>query len=154
MLEGAKRVPPAPSPEVASAAGVTYASNPPSSGPHCAQPAVYGNYNQPLDVCQMLEHFARGGVAILYNCPGGCPEITARFGEIAQRVQDPDCRNTRRVLFTAAPTLDVKVAAAAWGATWRSGCLDDGALDSLIAFVNDNIGARNPTPGARSGACP
>lgn len=148
MPEGERKHAVMDSPQVSSTAGVTYNSNPPSSGPHCGAKGAYGNYpaDMPLDRCYWIKNLARGDIAIVYNCPDGCPEIQAQVARAFADIVDPDCSNTKRVLVTPYPALDVRVAAVAWGYTWKSGCLDGAARESLVAFINAHIGSKGEAP--------
>jgi hypothetical protein len=134
---------------------LSFDSNPPSSGHHCAQPGAYGGYTeaQPLPRCNYLANLAQGGVVLTYNCPGGCATIIGQLGRVIMDVQDPDCANTKRVLVTPDKDLDVKVAAAAWGYTWRSSCLDADTRASLVKFINDHLGSRGEAPGKDAKLC-
>ena len=42
-------------------------TNPPTSGPHYEVPAVYGSYNEPLNLAQLVHNLEHGGVAIQYG---------------------------------------------------------------------------------------
>jgi hypothetical protein len=68
---------------VAEGTMVTYASRPPASGPHYASVAPrYGVYEQAPPTGQWLHNLEHGAVAILYNCPEGCPEIVQGLTEL------------------------------------------------------------------------
>jgi hypothetical protein len=136
-------------------ATLTFDSNPPSSGRHCAQGGAYGGYTeaQPLPRCNYLANLAQGGVVLTYNCPAGCADIAGQLARAIADVQDPDCTNNRRVLITPDKALDVKVAAVAWGFTWRSDCLDTATRPALVKFINDHIGTRGEAPGKDAKVC-
>jgi hypothetical protein len=136
-------------------ATLTFNSNPPSSGRHCAEAGQYGGYTeaQPLSRCNYLKNLELGGVALVYNCPGGCNDVVAQLARAIVDVRDPDCANTKRVLVTPDKDLDVKVAATAWGFTWRSNCLDTTARASLVKFINDHIGSNGEAPMKAAKVC-
>jgi hypothetical protein len=125
-----------------------YNSNPPSSGPHCTQQGAYGAYSrtQPLPRCNWIRNLALGGVVVVYNCPDGCESLLQEVGRAAMGLVDPDCTAGKRLIITPDPSLDVKLAAAAWGYTWRSNCLDAGSRDSLVKFLNEHIGSKGDAP--------
>jgi hypothetical protein len=80
-----------------------------------------------------LEH---GAVVIAYNCPSGCAaELAPLQAWLDARPADPMCAApvNARIVVTPDPLLDVPFAAAAWGWTWKSPCLD---LASLGAFID------------------
>jgi hypothetical protein len=128
----------------------SYNSSPPSSGSHCNTWGRYATYGaaRPLPACNFLHNLEHGAVVLLYNCPDGCPEITDALAAIvAAPPDDPDCIAPRLVL-TPYAEMDVKVAAAAWGYTWTSDCMDDAARASLVAFIEAHIGTRGDSPEA------
>jgi hypothetical protein len=129
-----------------------YNSSPPSSGAHCAEWSAYGvayDARAPLPACYFLHNLEHGAVALLYNCPEGCPEIVAELEAlVAAPPDDPDCPFSR-VLLTPYTEMDAKVAAAAWGFTWTSDCLEGDAIDSLRAFIEAHQGSRGDAPEAR-----
>jgi hypothetical protein len=133
----------------------TFNSNPPSSGKHCAQAGGYGNYDekQPLPRCNYLANLALGGVVLTYNCPEGCADILGHLPLVFRDVgKDPDCPSLR-ILITPDKDLDVKVAATAWGATWRSNCMDQTARASLVRFVKAHLGSAGSAPGKAPAVC-
>ncbi len=133
---------------VADNTGVQYGSNPPSSGPHCSSTAPYRTYDQPLDSCRWLHNLEHGAVVLLYNCPAGCADIVAGLQRaMTEAARDPDCA-TKRIIVSPYPLLDSKVAAAAWGFTWKSPCLDDVARASLVKFIGDHLGSKGIAPEA------
>jgi hypothetical protein len=123
----------------ASLATVIYSSNPPSSGPHCSSTASYAQMS-PIDRCNWLHNLEHGAVVLLYNCAVACPELVAQLQQVAASAKrDPLC-GTRRILITADPMLDTRVAAAAWGFTWKSDCFNEAAGASLVGFIDAHIG--------------
>jgi hypothetical protein len=126
----------------------TYNSNPPSSGDYCKIPGSYGGYTEarPLPRCNYVANLARGGIAIVYRCPDGCAEILGNVQRAIMEAVDPDCQNTKRVLLTPDKDLDVKIAASAWGYTWKSDCLDAATRPALVKFINDHIGSKGEAP--------
>jgi hypothetical protein len=129
-----------------------YNSSPPSSGGHCAEWSSYGvAYDEaaPLPACYFLHNLEHGAVVLLYNCPEGCPEVVAELEAlVASPPQDPNCAASR-ILLTPYAEMDAKVAAAAWGFTWTSDCLEGDAIDSLRAFVEAHQGTRGDAPEPR-----
>jgi hypothetical protein len=127
-------------------AAVMFNSNPPSSGPHCREPGRYSAYTtQPLPRCNYLENLARGAVVLTYNCPQGCDDVVRLLGRSLIGVVDPDCPGVR-VVITADPQLDTRVAAAAWGYTWKSDCFDESTRASLTKFIRDHLGSAGEAP--------
>jgi hypothetical protein len=125
-----------------------YNSSPPSSGPHCGSWGQYATYepSAPLPACNYLHNLEHGAVALLYNCPEGCPDVVAALGAIlADPPDDPDCA-APRLLLTPYEDMDALVAAAAWGHTWTSEAFDECTEASLRAFIETHIGSRGTSP--------
>jgi hypothetical protein len=88
-----------------------------------------------------LEH---GAIVLLYNCgASGCPNVVATLQAAADAIaDDPLCtalpEGVRvRTVVTPDPLLDVPVAAAAWGWTYKAECAD---LPTLKAFAIEHYG--------------
>lgn len=128
--------------------GVTYNSNPPSSGPHCGALGRYAVFGQskPLPRCNYLHNLEHGAVVLLYKCDGECPEIVAALTSVRDQIVDSECTFTKRVILTPDPDLNTLVAAAAWTTTWTSDCVNDDALASLTTFINANLGGAGVAP--------
>jgi hypothetical protein len=123
---------------------IDWTSNPPATGPHFRIWARWNrSYRDPaLERGYWLHNLEHGGIALLYNCPDGCPEQVAALEAIMnQYPPDPTClapvRN--RLLVTSDPLLPegVRFAAAAWGYTYTAGCFD---APSLTRFVQAHHG--------------
>lgn len=133
------------SPHVAIDTPVTYNSNPPSSGPHYPIWAAFQEFEKPVDRRYTVHDLEHGAVVVSYNCQakgaGDCAAILAGLrAAIATIPNDPLCdgQGTRvRAVLTPDPLLDVPIAAAGWGFTYRAECLDP---KSLGAFLRDNYG--------------
>jgi hypothetical protein len=128
---------------VAAGTVVTYSSNPPAGGPHYPVWAAYREFDHPLDRRNYVHDEEHGGVVFLYNCPQGCPEVLDGLRQvIASLPDDPLCTAEKsgvrvRAVLTPDPLLDVPVAAAAWGHTYKAECFDS---SSLRAFALANYG--------------
>ncbi len=140
-----------PADHVANLKGVVHNSNPPSSGNHCGswgQYAVFGP-PRPLPRCNYIHNLEHGAVVLLYNCPGGCPDVVSDLRALIAAATDPDGCAKKRFILTPDADLDTKVAAAAWGFTWRSATLDAAARTSLATFMAAHIGSRGLSEEAR-----
>jgi hypothetical protein len=120
---------------------VTYDSNPPSSGPHYPIWAAYQAYDTPVPREYYVHDLEHGGVALLYKCDGACPAILDALTRVSNALpDDPLCNGEGvrvRTVITPDLLLDVPVAAAAWGWTYKADCPD---LPSLTQFVKDHYG--------------
>lgn len=141
---------------------VDYDSNPPSSGPHYPIWAAYQSYVVPVDRRYYVHDLEHGAIVLVYNCavgdagagvtddaavlddgggPGPCPEVAAELQAIVDAFpNDPKCDPSAlqprvRFVLTPDPLLDVPVAAAAWGWTYKASCVDPA---TLAAFARDH----------------
>ena len=106
---------------------VAYNSNPPTSGPHYAEPAPWGIKDQPLPDEQLVHNLEHGGIVIEYNCPDGCPDLVAQLRDLASGYRS-------KVILAPRPNPDVKcrITLTAW--TWLD-CFDQFDADRINAFI-------------------
>jgi hypothetical protein len=132
-------------PHVEIGVDVAYTTNPPSSGPHWPK---WARWNRTYDEPELAEEYwvhnlEHGAVVLLYRCEaGGCGDVRAQLEAFEDSLPvDPKCVSPirTRTLVARYPGLPVgvSVAAAAWGATYAAGCLDE---DSLRRFYVDHVG--------------
>ena len=121
---------------VAQCTPITYATNPPTSGPHYPLWARFKAYADRVPRGFWVHAMEHGAVVVTYNCPGGCAaDVAALVAYLDARPVDPLCtapvRN--RFIVTPDPLLDTTFAASAWGWSLRSDCFD---LPALGAFID------------------
>jgi hypothetical protein len=114
---------------------VTYDSNPPSSGTHYPDWAMYKTYQAPVPWGFLVHDLEHGAVVISYNCPDGCPdEVTQAQALIDALPRDPACGGARmRTVLVPEPDLTTRWAASAWTWTLRADCFDSAAFAAFIA---------------------
>ena len=125
------------SPHIAIGTEVEYNSNPPSSGPHYPIWPAFQEFTKPLDRRYYVHDLEHGAIVFLYKCtkPQGCPEIAAQLKMVVGSLPEDflcDVAIRVRAVITPDPFLDVPVAAAAWGWTYKASCVD---APSLIEFA-------------------
>jgi hypothetical protein len=81
-------------------------TDPPTSGPHYPVPAVYGEYDTPLQIAQVVHNLEHGAIFILYG--DDVPEAT-----IAQ-LREFYAEDRQGVLLAPYPKLGDKIALGAW----------------------------------------
>lgn len=116
----------------------TWNSNPPSSGDHYPVWAAFREYTAPVPRPYLVHDLEHGAVLLLYKCDQPCPAIVDELRKIKDALPaDPMCApETRvRVILAPDPQLDVPVAAAAWGWTYKAQCVD---APTLGQFVRDH----------------
>jgi hypothetical protein len=138
-------VPLLPAVHVPIGSAIEWDSNPPSSGPHYPIWAAYTSYSSPVPRGYYVHDLEHGAIVFLYNCPddGGCPDVVAALTAASDAIpDDPLCSAANqgvrvRTVITPDPLLDVPVAAAAWGFTYKAQCAD---LPTLIQFATSHYG--------------
>jgi hypothetical protein len=127
------------SPHIPEGAPTAYNSNPPTSGPHYPVWANFTEFSVPIDDGYLVHSLEHGAVALLYKCDGAtCAPILDGLRKLRDAVPtDPLCDPALRVRIIIAPDprLDVPVAAAAWGWTYKADCLD---APTLQRFASDH----------------
>ena len=81
-------------------------TNPPTSGPHYAVPAVWGTYEQPVNQAQLVHNLEHGGIAVQY----GKDVPAATVQELKTFVQS----HSRGTVLAPDPALGKKIALGAW----------------------------------------
>ncbi len=133
-----------PALHVAIGSDIQWDSNPPSSGPHFPIWAAYQAYDTPVPRGYYVHDLEHGAIVFVFNCgDAGCPDVVAAFHAASDSLpDDPLCTSAGegirvRTVITPDPLLDVTVAAAAWGWTYKGDCVD---LPSLEAFAAAHYG--------------
>jgi hypothetical protein len=117
---------------------ITWSSNPPSSGPHYPIWANFQEFDQPVDLGYVVHALEHGAIVMFHKCATGdpgCDVIVDAFRKVRDAIpSDPRCDpGVRvRVVIVPDPLLDVPVAAAAWGWTYKAECAD---LPTLTDFA-------------------
>ncbi|MHB1845035.1 MAG: DUF3105 domain-containing protein [Deltaproteobacteria bacterium] len=119
---------------------IQYDSNPPAGGDHYPVWAVWGVHSDAVPAEYFVHNEEHGGVVLLYHCDAGCPDVVSALTALAQsQPPDPLCESQgtgviSRMLVLPDPSLDVPVAAAAWGWTYKepAPCVDPGSLQAFI----------------------
>jgi Protein of unknown function (DUF3105) len=140
---------------IAPPAKVQYNHDPPTSGCHYSlgppdpapiQPGVYGQVIAPEHWVHNLEH---GYIAVLYNCPQGCPDDVQKL--IAWRKTlppDPAANGAipyAKVIVLPWPSMAKKFAAVAWD--WYIGW-DTLDISKVQAFYDNHVGHSPESPTA------
>ena len=81
-------------------------TDPPTSGPHYPEPAVYGEYDTALKIAQVVHNLEHGAIFVLYG-----PQVPAAT---VQELRDFYNEDTRGLLLAPYPKLGAKIALGAW----------------------------------------
>jgi hypothetical protein len=112
-----------------------YMTNPPSSGDHYGNWALYQTYTQPFRPGFWVHNLEHGSVVITYNCPEGCAADVARIQAFIDSVPNDCGAFPKRFLLLPDPDLDVRFAASSWGFTIKAACFD---RDAFAQFAADH----------------
>ena len=128
-----------PADHVAEGTPVEFNSRPPTSGPHyAAWYPSYGVIGDAIDPRTWLHNLEHGAVVLLYNCPGGCPDVVAQLRELHGSL--PRSRNAKvggpRLLVTPYTDMDSQIAVVSWG--WLLE-LNEVDRDQITRFYNSRI---------------
>lgn len=140
---GITSVPMEPAVHVAQGSAIPWGSNPPATGNHYPVWAPWGqSQNGVVPRGNWVHNLEHGGVALLYRCPKGCPEVVARLSTLARSLpQDPLCTPpiNARWLLTEDPLLpaNVQVGAAAWGSIFCAGEFGAKEEADLRTFIGE-----------------
>jgi hypothetical protein len=121
---------------------ITWSSNPPSSGPHYPIWANYQEFDKPVDRGYLVHSMEHGGVVLFYKCDAdaaSCDADVTGLRQVRDAVPaDPLCSPPikNRIVIVPDPLLDVPIAAAAWGWTYKAPCLD---VPTLTQFAKDHV---------------
>lgn len=135
---------------------ITYDSNPPSSGPHYPIWANFQEYDTPVELPYLVHSLEHGAIVFFYKpctdgdaatstddaeatsdagvLSGSCKATVEGFRAIRDAMpSDPLCDPSIRVrvVIVPDPALDVPVAAAAWGWTYKAQCFDRPTLEAF-----------------------
>jgi len=113
-----------------------YNSNPPTSGPHYAQPADWGVYTQPLPDEQVIHNLEHGGIWITYKDLD--QDTKSQLEDIARRYPGS-------VILTPRPGNDSKIALASWGRLQKLASFDE---KIILDFIRANKN-KSPEPIAK-----
>lgn len=113
-----------------------YNSNPPTSGPHYAEPADWGAYQKELPDEQLIHNLEHGGIWISYK---GVDEDTKR------RLSDIAKANPGSVVLAPRSRSDAQIVLASWGKLLKLQQFDEGRIRDFISQYKN----QSPEPIAR-----
>jgi hypothetical protein len=117
----------------------SYVTHPPAAGSHYRQWADFATYDAPVPWGYLVHSLEHGAVVLVHSCDAAeCPEVLDAFARIHDATDDPLCRdhpNANRIVTVYDPSVEVPIAAVAWGHAYRATCLDEA---SLTAFVEEH----------------
>ena len=123
---------------VAEGSPIHYVNQPPVSGPHYPSPKPWGVSTEPIVPGYYVHNLEHGGVAVLYDCPTGCPEIVSQLNN-AFNTFPRDKFGEVKLLVTPYSGLPngANVAALAWDI--QKFYQGDFSIDKLLVFYNAHV---------------
>lgn len=127
---------------------IGYPTNPPMGGTHYSVWAQFRAYDAPVPHGFLVHSMEHGAIVLYHRCLNSeCPELDAALRAIADSEDaDPLCSVTlsrNRIIVVPDPTLDVPVAASAWGHMYRATCFDEASIRAFImehyAMASENL---------------
>jgi Protein of unknown function (DUF3105) len=118
--------------------------NPPTAGAHCAQTLACRTYAEPQSTCHWVHNLEHGHLVLLYDCPGGCPEVVDTLQQIAAEAKQGS-NGVRRAIVAPASGLPTRTAALLWRRSLQAETPDAEAL-RCFAALQDEAGVV-PEPG-------
>jgi hypothetical protein len=118
--------------------------NPPTAGPHCAQTLACRSYDTPQNACNWVHNLEHGHLVLLYDCPGGCPDVVTTLQQLASEAK-PGANGVRRAIVAPASGLPTRTAALLWRRSLQAETPDPEAL-RCFAALQDEAGVV-PEPG-------
>lgn len=93
---------------------IEYRNSPPSSGNHYGSTRSWGFYEEEIHPGFWVHNLEHSGVAILYNCPQGCPELVDQLKQLPNTFP-PSKHGNIKLLVTPYPKMESRLAIVAWG---------------------------------------
>lgn len=113
-------------------AEIAYASTPPASGSHYRAWTDWGESSDALDPRSWVHNLEHGGIALLHNCPQGCPEIVeaARAYALGRPADDG---GPFRYVLTPYSAMERALAIVAWEWIYEADCWNEAEVEAFVA---------------------
>ena len=92
---------------------ITYEESPPASGSHWPVWAKWGVYTEPIPEEVFVHNLEHGGVVLLYNCPGPCPDVVRQLEETFAALPKSKYGHVK-VVITPSARIKTRFALLAW----------------------------------------
>ncbi len=125
-----------------------YSSDPPTSGPHYAQPAQAGFYSEAQPDEQLVHNLEHGYVILWYSCSSlsdpECVKLQADLQEVMARAGNSPRTGTPKLIAAPRPGLTARITVTSWG--WLDS-LDSFDVERILTFIRASRD-RAPEPSA------
>jgi hypothetical protein len=121
---------------------IMWSTNPPVTGPHFPIWGAWDREYAELARGHWVHNLEHGGIVLLHNCPGGCPDVVEQLRQVVRDFDtDIACQAPvrNRFLITGDPLLPpgIQVAALSWRTMWTAGCFDPYVNTFAAAHYNE-----------------
>ena len=121
-----------------------YNSDPPTSGPHYAEPAQVGFYDEALPDEQLVHNLEHGYIVIWYNCTGleetACETLKEQIRDVMGQAGSAGFSSLTKLIAVPRSSLPSPIAATSWGRLYQPETFD---VDELLVFIKE---FRNKAP--------
>lgn len=139
-IQGAAHIP-------VGAAHEPYNSDPPTSGPHYAEPASAGFYDEAPPDEQLVHSLEHGYVIISYNCGGltdaGCDNLKSQILDVMRSAGNSLFTNTPKLIAVPRPAMDTQLALTSWGRLDKFDAFDRSRILNFIRVFRDRAPENN-----------
>ncbi len=109
-----------------------YNTDPPTSGPHYAQPARAGFYDDAIDDETLVHNLEHGYIVIWYNCAeldeGECQTLRTQIQDVMDRA------GSWKLIAVPRPNMDSLIALTSWGRIYKSASFDEADISDFANF--------------------
>ncbi|MGH2522333.1 MAG: DUF3105 domain-containing protein [Anaerolineales bacterium] len=123
-----------------------YNSDPPTSGPHYADPAQAGFYNEAPPDGMLVHSLEHGYIIISYNCSelaqAECDQLKSQISSAMQAAGTSPITGTPKLIATPRPTMDTQLALTSWGRLDKFDQFDRSRIVNFVKAFRD----RAPEP--------
>ncbi len=95
----------------------SWPTDPPSSGEHWPTPAAWGYSDQAIPPETWVHNLEHGGIAVLFNCPDGCPQDQEKIRNFVSSSHPEGTFHEVKIVTASYPVPGHRFALMAWG--WR-----------------------------------
>jgi hypothetical protein len=123
---------------VAEGSAINYHNVPPSSGPHFPSPQTWGAHPEGILPGYWVHNLEHGGVALIYDCPQGCPDIVSVADDAVKTFPKDKFGEVKLVTtpYSGLPN-GARVAAVAW--QYVKLYQQDFNRENFLAFYNAHV---------------
>ncbi|MSQ14389.1 MAG: DUF3105 domain-containing protein [Dehalococcoidia bacterium] len=112
-----------------------YKNSPPSSGVHYGVTRPLAVYSEEVNPGYWVHNLEHGGIAILYNCPEGCPDLVKKLNDEYRSFPNSKYGSVKLIV-TPYSKLETRLAIVSWG--WVD-AMEEFDKDRMINFYRAHV---------------